>query len=134
MKIKLKSPRFTGDSSKLGHHTRTNTFNASKKNNLPNGTEEVIPKQILEHQEYMCDEEASINKVNIKYKGLLTSASVKSKINFSNWERYQTQPSFKSIKKVTPRRSNHWTKNVKFLCYSLEEELQQKYSKAVINP
>ena len=84
MKIKLKSPRFTGDSSKLGHHTRTNTFNASKKNNLPNGTEEVIPKQILEHQEYMCEEEASINKVNVKYKGLLTSASVKSKINFSN--------------------------------------------------
>lgn len=46
-------------------------------------------KPILEHQEFRCHDEHPINRMNMKYNGLLTSKN----------------SSLKSIKKVTPKRS-----------------------------
>jgi hypothetical protein len=51
-------------------------------------------KLILEHQEFRCHDEHPINRMNMKYNGLLTSKN----------------SSLKSIKKVTPKRSINRTK------------------------
>jgi hypothetical protein len=55
-----------------------------------------LPVPILEHQEFQYSEETPVNRVNLKYKGLLGSKD----------------SSIKSIKKVTPKRSSFFEHKV----------------------
>lgn len=55
-----------------------------------------LPVPILEHQEFQYSEETPVNRVNLKYKGLLSSKD----------------SSIKSIKKVTPKRSSLYDQKV----------------------